>query len=137
MVDKHYVYKHVGKGEVVYIGKGTKERAWSSHTRSPQHKQWMKDCDIFTAVQPIETDLTEKEAILLERTLIYELQPKFNVGLKGGAHGNNAKLDYDEILAIKTLLYPSGLTQKEIANMFETSQGYISNIITGRIWGYV
>ena len=136
-MSKYYVYKHVDNGEVVYVGMGKIGRAWAFSKRHPKHKQWMKDCDIFTAVQPIETNLTEKEAIALERTLIYELQPKFNVGLKGGAHGNNAKLDYDEILAIKTLLYPSGLTQKEIANMFETSQGYISNIITGRIWGHV
>ena len=136
-MSKYYVYKHVDNGEVVYVGMGKIGRAWSFSKRQDKHKQWMKDCDIFTAVQPIETDLTEKEAIVLERTLIYELQPKFNVGLKGGAHGNNAKLNYDEILAIKTLLYPSGLTQKEIADMFETSQGYISNIITGRIWGHV
>ena len=136
-MSKYYVYKHVDNGEVVYVGMGKIGRAWSYSKRQPKHKQWMKDCDIFTAVQPIETNLTEKEATVLERTLIHEIKPKFNIGLKGGAHGNNAKLDIDEVLAIKTLLYPSGLTQKEIANMFETSQGYISNIITGRIWGHV
>ena len=117
-MSKYYVYKHVDNGEVVYVGMGKIGRAWSYSKRQPKHKQWMKDCDIFTAVQPIETNLTEKEATVLERTLIHEIKPKFNIGLKGGAHGNNAKLDIDEVLAIKTLLYPSGLTQKEIANMF-------------------
>lgn len=137
MVDNHYVYKHVDKGEIVYIGKGTKERAWSSHTRFPQHKDWVENCNAFEDIQAIETNLTEKEATTLERALIHEIKPKFNIALKGGSYGNNTKLDYDEVLAIKTLLYPSGLTQKEIADMFKTSQGYISNIITGRIWGHV
>jgi hypothetical protein len=134
---KYYVYKHVDKEEVVYIGMGKIGRAWSYNKRNPEHKKWMETCDTFKDVQPIEKGLTQQEARELEQTLIYELQPKFNVGLKGGSRSHNAKLDYNEVLHIRNNLYPSGMTQKQIADMYKTSQGYISNVITGRLWRHV
>ena len=136
-MNNYYIYKHVEGDEIVYIGLGQNERAWSNHNRGREHKEWLKSTDPFETVQAIERGLTAEQAVIKERELILKHQPKYNVALKTGSKSNHANLDYYEVLAIKTLLYPSGLTQKKIAEMFNTSQGYISNIITGRIWSHV
>ena len=137
LTNNYYIYKHVEGDDIVYIGLGQNERAWSNHNRGKEHKEWLKSTNFFDSIQAIECGLNAEQAVIKERELILEHQPKYNIALKTGSKSNHAKLDYDEVLAIKTLLYPSGLTQKKIAEMFNTSQGYISNIITGRIWSHI
>jgi len=43
-MDKYYVYKHTDRGKVVYIGMGTKGRAWEVYKRSPEHSKFLVKC---------------------------------------------------------------------------------------------
>ena len=89
---KYYVYEHYNpySNETVYIGHGSKERAWliggdKSASRSPDHHQWITSLleNGFTPdqwVRVLQRDLTKKEACSLEGMLIVESvnKPRFN-----------------------------------------------------------
>jgi hypothetical protein len=83
-----YVYTHQDPrtGEVVYVGMGQKDRAWSvrvSGQRSKDHNQWMETL-IELGYTPgdwvkIQVKRLDKEqAILVETGLIDSLKPVFN-----------------------------------------------------------
>lgn len=58
-----------------------------------------------------------------------------NLGLNNllGERNPQAKRSAQDIKAIREA-YKSGVTQKQLAQQYQTSQGYISNIIRGRVW---
>jgi hypothetical protein len=47
--DIHYVYLHIDPttSQVVYVGKGTGDRAWHTHNRSPRHKEWVRGLKVL------------------------------------------------------------------------------------------
>jgi len=139
MVDRYYVYKHLEGEEIVYIGMGQNGRAWTTHPRQKKHKEWMKDKeDPFEFVQCVRTRLSKKEAADLEYDLIQLHKPKYNTAMTTGSKSNNCKLSKEEVVYIRETLYKKeGKTQKEIANLYNTSQGYVSNVITGRLWNHI
>lgn len=73
-----YVYIHFHperETEVVYVGKGTRGRAWDDTRRCPDHRRWLRDWqnlgyapDQFVKV--VKRKLTSREAELEERKLI-------------------------------------------------------------------
>lgn len=77
-----YVYVHYhpqkakqGVQEVVYVGKGTRGRAWDDRKRSPNHAQWLRDWqnqgfapDEFVRIE--FRKLTSKQAEKREQELI-------------------------------------------------------------------
>ena len=72
-----YVYFHYLDGEVVYIGKGSKERVYSWNRRLGEHKDLVQQNKIDAKI--IANNLDEDNAFLIESALIKELNPKFNV----------------------------------------------------------
>lgn len=80
-----YVYRHVEQdGTVVYVGMGRDSRAWQSYRchRNPDHAAWMNarmNVGDVSFVEIIEHTCTEEYASALERSLIKELQPRFNM----------------------------------------------------------
>ena len=73
---KYYVYKHIEDGKEVYIGKGNGNRAWNKGDRIGEHKQKMQNESI--KVKIIASDLSEEEALAIERELIKIRKPKYN-----------------------------------------------------------
>jgi len=73
-----YVYTHrhpQREAEVVYVGKGTRGRAWADTRRSPDHRRWLRDWqtlgfapDEFVRIE--RRKLTSMEAAKQERELI-------------------------------------------------------------------
>lgn len=53
-----------------------------------------------------------------------------------GSRNGNSKLNEEQVVAIKTMLY-EGIATKEIAHMFGVCFATISQIRTGRIWSHV
>tara|TARA_R110000796_G_C14305119_1_gene405813 strand:+ start:162 stop:599 length:438 start_codon:yes stop_codon:yes gene_type:complete len=79
-MEKYYVYKHTDRGKVVYIGMGTKDRAWVVHKRSDQHKRFMIQLfhnDILS-IKVLKYFDNKKDALKYERQLINKYKPKFN-----------------------------------------------------------
>jgi hypothetical protein len=84
---KYYVYQHVDPetGEILYIGKGSFERAWlcRANNRNPEYTKHLNSFltngytlqDIVTV---LHKGLTNKEAEKLESELIEKIQPLFN-----------------------------------------------------------
>ena len=72
-------------GKVIYVGKakGLKNRVKSYFTPKPANEKVQA---ILKEIQTIETTITitEREALILENTLIKKYNPKFNVLLKDG-----------------------------------------------------
>ena len=73
----YYVYYHVMKGEIVYIGKGKNNRAWNFSNRSQE------DVKEQLEVRIVCNSLSEEEALAIERQLIKIHNPKYNI-----AHSN-------------------------------------------------
>jgi len=73
-----YVYFHYFNNEVVYIGKGTKERVFNYTSRtSKEHSILIRDGNIDEVI--VANNLTSEIAFLIEFSLIKELNPKYNV----------------------------------------------------------
>lgn len=78
---KSYVYYHINKtnNEVVYIGKGTGDRAWKKGigSRNTKWYNFMQDNELID-VKIIASFLSDKEALAIEKSLIKVLQPSLN-----------------------------------------------------------
>lgn len=119
----YYIYFHVipETEEIVYIGKGSRGRAWhcaESNSRGEEHAKWMTDL-IFRGYTPdawvriIESGLSEEEALEKELVLIHNNKPIFN-----SKRNHSCKLDdYDlkEIKRLRELGYSYDSIGKEIS----------------------
>jgi len=79
-----YVYTHSLDGDVVYVGKGSGERAmhWASRT-DRHHSNLLRDGEL--QVEIVANYLTEENALLIEDALIQRLKPAFNRTIYGQA----------------------------------------------------
>lgn len=77
----NYVYYHIDKEtkEIVYIGKGKNNRAWSfsDYSRNEEWAEYKKENDI--EVKIIACDLSEEEALAIEQALIKVNKPILNI----------------------------------------------------------
>lgn len=138
----YYVYHHIDPrtGELVYIGKGTKERAWAITTRkkkNPLHYAWL--LELYTAgyrpprwVKIVADDLNNADACALEAKQLYDVAyPRFNFYY--GEKSHQAKLkeaDVDKIYALRD----EGKTIYDIAPLFGISPAQVWNISRGSSW---
>ena len=70
---RFYTYIHKRpNGDVVYVGKGCGDRAWSIDRSDPVHSRWMGYCVMYGAdnVEVVDRFLTESEALKLESQMI-------------------------------------------------------------------
>ena len=78
---KYYVYYHidVNTKEIVYIGKGKNNRAWdfNLNARNQEWNEYIKNNKID--VKLIVVDISEEEALAIERTLIQVKNPLLNI----------------------------------------------------------
>ena len=72
----HYVYFHYLKNKVVYIGKGKNERMSSIVRTSDEHSSLVRVGLIDEVI--ISNNLTEVNALLIEKSLIKNLKPIYN-----------------------------------------------------------
>jgi hypothetical protein len=73
----YYVYTHSLENEIVYVGKGKNERAftWVDRTNK-EHSELLKNDHLH--IKLLANNLTEEVALLIERCLIKDLSPKYN-----------------------------------------------------------
>jgi hypothetical protein len=78
---KYYVYYHidVNTKEIVYIGKGKNNRAWDFRigARNQEWSEYIKNNKFD--VKLIVVDVSEEEALAIERTLIQVKNPLLNI----------------------------------------------------------
>lgn len=83
-----YVYLHKKpNGEVFYVGKGTKGRAWSRHGRNPYWNNVYKKYGSFI-VEIVQDNLQEWYAFELEQELMLKYKNLTNISEGGGGNGN-------------------------------------------------
>ena len=73
-----YVYWHTINDEIVYVGKGTGDRAWSTN-RSQTWIDAMESIDYDYQVDIVKTYFDEDAAYRHEAQLIKELNPRLNI----------------------------------------------------------
>jgi len=76
---KHYVYKHVHGGNTVYIGKGKENRAWDLIDRKKSYLRYLSEINNDIEVRIIASDLSEDEALAVEKALININKPVGNI----------------------------------------------------------
>lgn len=77
--NRYYVYAHINnEGEIVYVGKGSYDRAWNIKGRDTPHQEWMMNTLPNINILFLKEDLIEKEAFWAENEFIKQYKPKFN-----------------------------------------------------------
>jgi hypothetical protein len=71
----HYVYLHIDPrtSQVVYVGKGTGDRAWHIHNRSPKHKEWvniLKSLNLEPTIKLLHVFEDAEKAFIREKMVI-------------------------------------------------------------------
>lgn len=123
MSDIYYVYWHVDPltKEKVYVGAGSKGRAWNmgytrnTNLRSANHLQWFEVLErqgftLWDIVVKEAAGLSRAAAFGLENKLIWQHRPKFNC-----TKGHGLLRLSSELLDRSKLLRLEGKTYKEIA----------------------
>lgn len=119
-MNKNYVYRHYDPEtlETVYIGIGVGSRAWSTSVqgnfRKKEHSDWflMQEAKGYLAgdcVEVLARQLTKQQARDLEKQLILEEQPVFNI------HKGKGSMTSPELVSKAKQLRESGLSYSGIA----------------------
>jgi len=121
----YYVYKHIEPvtNEVLYIGSGSKDRAWHyrvSMSRNSEHTEYLnaltEDGYIPSDwVEIVAKCLSKKEAVKLEKELIIAYQPPFNIH-----KGEGSMIDKD-MLEVAKVLKGKGIVGRKAAEELECS----------------
>ena len=137
----YYVYFHIDpeSSEVVYVGKGSRGRAWhcaESNSRGEDHALWMNGLiqEGFTPdawVKIVESSLEEAEAFQLEKEEVDTRRPKFN-SKKDGA----CKLTSFDLEEIK-FWRDRGLSYEKIADKIGSSTMTVFRAYNGKTKNYV
>lgn len=135
MTDNYYWYFHrdiSNENEIVYVGIGTKDRAWYCRNRQPDHLEWLNQIDkLFITMDEIveigDRGLSRKEALETEIQLINEYKPRFNRNFRLNDVCKLSKEDFD--LAIE--LRKEGMIYKEIAKELNVSTMTIHRALSG------
>lgn len=139
----YYVYQHTDPDteEIVYVGYGSRDRAWKfpplspnhpSANRQPNHIAWM---ELKTAAGYVPSDWvkivfrsTERnEARKHEAKMIKTLQPRYNLH-NCNRSARRTKGDVEEM----TKLYESGLTLRQVGDKFDVSRNTVKRYIDGK-----
>jgi len=123
-----YVYLHRAlSGEVVYVGKGTRCRAYravGSGNRLQEHSEWL--CDEYEKgrcpVEIVEFGLDKKTGKEKEAVLIDKYQPIFNVSGTERGRESMRKYKTDEWYPQIKELRDQGLSYKEISKKLPISR---------------
>ena len=138
-----YVYFHVDPetGDIVYVGSGTKERAWTtreSNRNNVDHHNWLlqKETEGYTPddyVQIVFKARSKREVLDKESTFIEDLKPVFNKTLSKWWWC--LALSEDQLAQAKELR-DKGISYKNIAKEVGTSTMTIYRALNGETKGY-
>lgn len=148
---KTYIYAHINPetGEVVYIGRGVRERAWGIQTkRSDPHRKFLSNLEnmgfvpsdwVVVLCRSLPQDSATKE----ELRLIRELLPMFNQQGAGGANAgrgeenHNAKLTEDSIRLMREEYSAGGISIRGIGRKYGVAYTTARGIIYGTKWSHI
>lgn len=114
--NRFYVYLHLKpNGDVFYVGKGTRKRAWSYYLRN---RYWQHIVNCHGLIVEIHTDnLTEDSAFALEKDLIQHYRPTGKLTNVtdggGGVSGSHVNLGVPKSEAHKAKMRLANLGKKQ------------------------
>lgn len=144
-MELYYVYHHIHpeSKEIVYIGVGKFDRAWTCRggNRSKEHFQFIKEMEMkkFTladVVKIYKSGMEKKEAFELERQLIDELRPKYNKLSNKDHWQGNRKFEVETCIFAKAL-HEMGYGYQRIAFLLGSPNYKNSAMSTKRMVSYV
>lgn len=138
-----YVYFHVDPAtdEVVYVGSGTKERAWTireSNRSNEQHLDWLLKLETEGRTPDEHVHIahkfrTKREALDKEAELIEELNPRFNRTLDRSWALVLSVAQVEDAKSLRDM----GFSYKKIADKIGTSTMTVYRLLNGETKGYV
>lgn len=149
--NRFYVYGHYDGDELVYIGMGQKGRAFDCRSDSSRqnnvHTNFMieklTDGDV-SFVKFFETHLSKVEADSLEKKLIRQYDPKFNLAhtsrktVHKGEDNKKSVLSEDDAFLLKYFFLPATYTfRKTLANIFNVNGCTVNDIQFNRTWRHI
>ncbi|QDB71002.1 hypothetical protein bb8_p27 [Bordetella phage vB_BbrP_BB8] len=148
---KTYTYAHINPdtGEVVYIGSGTGERAWTiTSKRSEPHVKFLRNLERmgYTPadwVVVLTPGLTREQAFALESRLIHEVAPIFNrMGVSAanagrGESNHNSVLTADLVRQIRQEFPSSGLSIRATARKYGVAYTTMRKVLAGQAWAHI
>lgn len=130
----YYVYHHINPEteEIVYIGIGTRDRAWQYQNRQDDHKQWLdrlfnEGFTLDAIVEVQETNISKDMALAIELESINRIKPKFNRNFR-----RNGVCKLDEAMLEKALcMRENGFYYTEIAEVLGVATMTIHRALNG------
>lgn len=139
-----YVYFHVdpSSGDIVYVGSGTKERAWlarASNRQNEEHLAWLRNIETLghtpdEYVTIVFKSSVKREVLDRETQLIEELKPRFNKTLDKWWWCLTLT---EEQLEEAKELRKENMSYKNIAAVIGTSTMTVWRALNGETKGYV
>ena len=135
----HYVYTYSDGGHIVYVGFGTKNRAWSARYGENDklqdwiNKQWARGHLATDYVDIVARGLSEQQARKLEREMIYHHLPEYNTNY-GETHFR-AKITEDQAREIY-MARKDGKTYSVLAEKYGLDYSTVRAIGTGKNWRF-
>ena len=147
---KSYIYAHIlpDTGEIIYIGSGQQERAWSLHKRSDPHQSVLNNIQRMgfspaDYVVILHGGLEPKEAVELEFLLIRQLKPLFNQQGNGAANAGRGEANAlsvftdAQIISIRKQYADGGISMRAISRQMGTGVSSTRKAIQGRSWTHI
>jgi hypothetical protein len=142
-----YVYAHINPvtAEVVYIGKGRHERAWSLSRRDPLHAKFLRNLSNM-GYSPtdygivVAGGLTDDEASALELRLIKQLKPLFNQQGVSAANAGRGEKNKQAVLSddlVRKMRAETGLSLRAIGRKYGVTYSTVRKAVTGISWAHI
>lgn len=130
----YYLYRHVSPEDetVVYVGVGTKDRAWQYQNRQPDHKNWLDQLfeqgfTLDAIVQIDETSLSKEQALEIELGRINDLKPTYNRNFRRNGVCKLDEMSFERAKCMRE----DGFTYKSIAEELRVATMTIHRALTG------
>lgn len=147
---KSYIYAHIlpESGQIIYIGSGQQERAWSLYKRSDPHQSVLNNIQRMgfspsDYVVILKGGLEAKEALVEELRLIKETKPMFNQQGNGAANAGRGESNHlsvftdAQVLAIRQQYSEGNISMRAIARQLGTGVTSTRKAIQGKSWSHL
>ena len=147
---KSYIYAHIlpTTGEVIYIGSGQQERAWSLYKRSDPHQSILNNIQRMgyspsDYVVILAKGLVQKNAQEQEYLLIREMRPMLNQQGNGAANAGRGEANHlavftdAQVISIRELYATGNISMRAIARQMGTGVTSTRKAIQGKSWSHL
>lgn len=141
---KYYVYAHLDKNKIVYVGFGFGMRLFNAHSRGKDHIKWLNTQSYKLKFKIFKHFNIMIKAKRFERELIEKYKPKFNKEFNPNYikpiidfNHKNRSLNKDQIRNILNEYKLGNVSMRYLASKYNAHLGVIKRILNGQGYRFI